>query len=94
MPSNKPNWMDEEENRAEKIAEIGGTSNPKAPQLIKVNREPARKQKAFYIQENFSEMFEDLAYLEKKKNGVKAPQLAEEALLMLFKKYKLDISKL
>lgn len=86
--------MDEEESRAEEITETGGTSNPKAPQLVKVSREPARKQKAFYIQESFAEMFEDLAYLEKKEKGKKAPQLAEEALLMLFKKYKMDTSKL
>lgn len=92
MHNNEPNWMNEEEIRAEEVTKSGETNNPKAPQLIRVNREPSRKQKAFYIQESFAEMFENLAFKQKREKGLKAPQLAEEALLMLFKKYKMDTS--
>lgn len=85
--SNKPSWMEEEENRAEELTETGQTSNADAPQLVRVVREPKRKQKAFYIQEKHSHMFETLVFDQKRGKGKKAPQLAEEALELLFAKY-------
>lgn len=95
MPSNQPNWMDEEENRAEQVTETGQTTNPNAPQLARVYRQPPRKQKPFYLQESYIETFDDFVHEYKK--GVKgnpAPQLIEEALRLLFEKYKVDTSKL
>ena len=91
--SNTPSWMEEEE-RAEQVTSTGQTFNPKAPQLIRVHKEQSRKQKNFYIQESFAEKFEELVFQQKKVKGSKAPALAEEALLLLFEKYDLDINDL
>lgn len=82
-----PNWLEEEQKRASKINVTNETNNNDAPRIVKVKREPIRKQKAFYIQEIYASTFEDLAYKQKKSKGKTAPQLAEEALLMLFEKY-------
>lgn len=82
----KPSWMDEEESRASDLVESGQTTNDKAPKLAKVTRAPTRKQKAFYIQEKHADAFELLVF-EMKKEGVKAPELAEQAIELLLKKY-------
>ena len=93
MPD-KPDWMNEEEDRAEQTANTGKTTNDNAPKMVKVTREPTRKQKAFYIQNTYAEAFEDLVHAQKRLKGKKAPQLAEEALDLLFEKYEIDTSKL
>ncbi|MCE7567558.1 hypothetical protein LZS85_15650 [Aliivibrio fischeri] len=87
-------WMDEENERAEDTAQTGETTNAKAPQLVRVNREPARKQKNFYIQDTYAAAFETLVFKQKLAKGPKAPQLAEEALDMLFEKYGIDPNNL
>ncbi|MBL6985249.1 MAG: hypothetical protein ISR74_06605 [Candidatus Thioglobus sp.] len=95
MPNKQPGWMDEEETRANQVAETGKTSNPNAPQLVRVTRQPSRKQKPFYLQESYIETFDDFVHEYKK--GVKgnpAPQLIEEALRLLFEKYGVNTSKL
>lgn len=94
MSHKQPNWMQQEQNRAEDLKETGNTSNPKAPQLIKVVREPSRKQKNFYIQDSYAEAFEDLVFKQKKAKGKKAPALAEQALMLLFEFYNEDTSNL
>ena len=95
MPQhNQPNWMDEEENRAEVQATTGKTTNEKAPQLIRVEKAPERKQKAFYIQPSYAEAFEDLALKQKRAGGPKATELAEEMIKDLLNKYGQDTSKL
>lgn len=93
MPSKQPDWMQEEESRAEQVSASGTTHNPQAPQLARVIKEPPRKQKAFYLQESYIELFDELAFREKKKvKGNPAPKLAEEALRLLFEKYEVDTS--
>ena len=80
--------MDEENNRAKDLAKTGQTVNATAPKLARVApRAPARKQKAFYIQEQHANAFEALAF-ELRKSGTKAPELAEEAIELLLAKHK------
>ena len=95
MPKKNASWMDEEEARANQTAATGETSNPEAPQLARVMKEPARKQKAFYLQQSYIDAFDLLAFNEKKKvKGNPAPKLAEEALRLLFERYGVDTTKL
>ena len=94
MQHNKPNWMNEEQDRAENLVDTGKTSNHEAPQLVRIKKAPPRMQKAFYIQEKYAEAFEDFVYKQKKKKGKKAPELAEEAIKMLLNKYGEDTTKL
>lgn len=82
----KPAWMTEEEERADKLTDTEATTNNTAPKLVKVNRAPARKQKAFYIQAQHADAFEDLAF-KLKKQGIKAPELAEQAIELLLKQH-------
>lgn len=94
MPHNKPDWMNQEEDRANKLVDTGQTSNHEAPQLVRIKKAPPRMQKAFYIQEKFANAFEDLVYKQKKLKGKKAPELAEEAIKMLLKEYGEDTKTL
>jgi len=94
MPHKKPSWMEQEEERAENLADTGQTSNESAPKLVRVTKEPARMQKAFYIQEKYAKAFEDFVYKRRKKKGKKAPQFAEEALKLLLDKYGEDTNDL
>ena len=92
--NDKPAWMNQEEQRAEDLTEKSETSNNTAPQLMRIKKAPPRKQKAFYIQEKFANAFDDLAYKQKKINGKKATELAEEAIKILLKKYGEDTKNL
>lgn len=83
----KPTWFNEEEARATKLAKQEGIVNQDAPQLKRVQKEPKRIQKAFYIQPKYAEMFEDFVFKQKRKNGRKAPELIEEAIKMLLEFY-------
>ena len=95
MSSKQPDWMNEEEERAEQVAVIGQNPNPTAPQLVRMTREPPRRQKTFYLQEVYIDMFEQLALSQKKKvKGNPAPKLAEEALRLLFEQYNVDTKEL
>jgi hypothetical protein len=92
--SNKPAWANEEDTRAETLAQSGSTNNVEAPVLKRVEREPQRMQKAFYIQPKYAEAFENFAFKQRKGKGKRAPQLAEEAIKMLLDKYGEDTSNL
>lgn len=94
MQHNKPDWMSEEEKRADNLTEKAETSNNTAPQLVRVKKAPSRMQKAFYIQEKYAEAFDDFVYKQKKKKGKKAPEFAEEAIKMLLEKYGEDTKSL
>jgi hypothetical protein len=94
MPQDKPDWMQEEEGRATQQATTGKTTNATAPQLVRVDKAPERKQKAFYIQPSYAEAFEDLALKQKRSGGKKATELAEEMIFDLLKKYGEDTTKL
>ena len=84
----KPAWMDEEKDRAEDLKKSGTTANDTAPKLARVTRAPKRMQKAFYIQDKHAQAFDRLVFEQKTIKGKKAPELAEEAIEMLLKKYK------
>ncbi len=90
----QPDWMNEEDSRAEKLAKTDKTANDAAPKLKRVDRAPERQQKAFYIQPKYAEAFEDLAFKQKKAKGKKAPDLAEEAIKMLLDHYGENTTKL
>ena len=87
----KPNWMNKENKKAEDTKEL---PNSDAPQLKRVEKEPSRRQKSFYLQDKISEAFEDFAILEKRKSKRKAPGLIEEAIIDLLKKHGVDVKKL
>jgi hypothetical protein len=92
-----PNWLTAENERAEELTEIGGTTNNTAPRMVKVERAPDRKQKAFFIQPSYAEAFEDFALAQKRLKGgkgKKATELAEEMIFDLLTKYKADTSRL
>lgn len=79
--------MDEEQERAEDLKKSGTTTNNTAPILARVTRAPKRMQKAFYIQNTHAQAFEKLVFNQKMVKGKKAPDLAEEAIELLLKKY-------
>jgi len=81
-------WLEEEENRANKQNKTGETVNPKAPQLEKVKREPARRVKGLYLQEHYIDAYDRIVFEQKKIKGRTAPELAEEAIRGLMLKYK------
>ena len=82
-----PDWMDKEDKRAASQAAKPATTNATAPQLVRVNKSPLRKQKAFYIQPSYAEAFEYLALKQKRLGGKKATDLAEEMILDILHKY-------
>jgi hypothetical protein len=90
----KPAWANEEEQRVNKLLEQGGTANNDAPQLKRIEREPSRMQKAFYIQPKYAEAFDLFALKQKRKKGKKSTELAEEAIKMILEYYGEDISNL
>ena len=97
MSQDKPSWMDEEEGRAEELNQKGQTANHTAPQLVRERKRqaaPPRMQKALFIQEKYAQAFDDLVHKRKKIKGKKAPELAEEAILLLLKKYGEDYKNL
>ena len=85
----RPNWMDEEDKRSEELVTSGETVNENAPRLVKQRRRatPKRMQKALYIQESHASAFDGLVFKQKLAKGKKAPELAEEAIRLLLKKY-------
>lgn len=94
MSRKQPAWANEEDQRAEQLAEKDITSNAAAPKLARIHREPERKQKAFYIQPKYAEAFEDFVLKQKRAGGKKATELAEEAIKLLLDKYGEDTSNL
>lgn len=95
MSRNDASWMDEEDERAEVQAKSGGRSNSQAPQLVRKEvKAPPRATKGFYIQEKHSMAFDRLVFSQKQAKGKRAPELAEEAIELLLKKYQLNINEL
>ncbi|MCE2731523.1 MAG: hypothetical protein LW599_05520 [Rickettsiaceae bacterium] len=83
------NWIDEENTRASELARTGNTTNNNAPLLVKTTKKPvpARHIKSIYIQDSYSLAFDKLVFQQKITKGKKAPQLMEEAIELLLKKY-------
>lgn len=92
MSRNNADWMEEDEEKAEAQAGVGQRHNRNAPQLIRKEiKAPPRATKGFYIQENHAMAFDRLVFSQKQEKGKKAPELAEEAIELLLKKYKITI---
>ena len=83
------NWIDEENARASELAKTGTTANNNAPLLVKTTKKPApvRHIKSIYIQDSYSLAFDKLVFEQKIAKGKKAPELMEEAIELLLKKY-------
>lgn len=83
------NWIDEENARASELAKTGSTANNNAPLLVKTTKKaaPARHIKSIYIQDSYSLAFDKLVFQQKIAKGKKAPELMEEAIELLLKKY-------
>lgn len=83
------NWIDEENARASELAKTGATTNNNAPLLVRTTKKttPVRHIKSIYIQESHSIAFDKLVFQQKIAKGKKAPQLMEEAIELLLKKY-------
>jgi cAMP phosphodiesterase len=93
----KPNWMNEEDNRAKAQAKTPETTNAAAPRLVRKEYAPERKQKAFYIQPCYAEAFEDFIIKQRRtmgKDAKKATQIAEEMIKDVLNKYGEDTSNL
>ena len=83
------NWIDEENARASELAKTGTTTNNNAPLLVKTTKKPApaRHIKSIYIQDSYSLAFDKLVFQQKIAKGKKAPELMEDAIELLLKKY-------
>jgi hypothetical protein len=83
------NWIDEENARASELAKTGTTANNNAPLLVKTTKKPVpvRHIKSIYIQDLYSLAFDKLVFEQKIAKGKKAPELMEEAIELLLKKY-------
>ncbi len=89
---NTADWMEEEDQRAEGQAEAGTPPNTTAPQLIRKEiKSPSRATKGIYIQNKYAQAYDRLVFSQKMAKGMKAPELAEEAIGMLLKKYKINL---
>jgi hypothetical protein len=85
-------WIKDENNRATDLAKTGETLNSKAPRLVSFKKRatPLRMVKSIYIQSLYSQAFDKLAFDQKLKKGKNAPELMEEAIELLLKKYKAE----
>ena len=83
------NWIEEENARAEELAKTGTTTNNNAPFMVKKVRKaiPARSVRTIYLQEQHSRALDKLAFEQKMCKGKKTPELIEEAIELLLKKY-------
>ncbi len=86
------NWIDEENARASELAKTGTTANNNAPLLVKTTKKttPPRHIKSIYIQDSYSLAFDKLVFQQKIAKGKKAPELMEEAIELLLKRYGTD----
>lgn len=82
MATNTPDWMTDEKTRARELAGSGrGSVNPDA--VIA----PPRSLKGLRFRTDYQRRFDLLVATEKHRSGKNGPDLVEEALEMLFKKY-------
>ena len=84
----EPNWISGESDRAEKLIKSGqGVNNPSA-KIVSQKNQLERSLKGFRIRKDYQRIFDELVAREKHISGKKGPDLLEEALEMLFDKYK------
>ena len=89
-----PDWMQQENAKAKEQADNNGRTNAKAPHLIK--HKPTSKKatvvrsvKGLRIQKPLQMQFDELVFRAKQAGGKTGPELADEAIRLLLKKYKL-----
>ena len=92
-PDQEPDWLDGEQTRAKELAATGQkVNNPSADKstkrrkTVKADR-PQRTLKGFRIRSDYQQYFDELVAREKHASGKKGPDLVEEALELLFKRY-------
>jgi hypothetical protein len=85
-------WINDENNRATDLAKTGETLNNQAPRLVAFKKKttPLRMVKSIYIQKSHSQRFAKLAFDQKLQNGKTTPELMEEAIELILKKYKIE----
>lgn len=81
--------MDEENERANNLCKTGKTTNAKAPRVKPVSKEAHAKRsiRSVYIKESHQRMLDKLVFEQKMVGGKKAPDLIEEAIELITKKY-------
>lgn len=80
--SGEPDWLDGEAERAAQLRDSGKkVNNPSASKM------PPRTLKGFRIRQDYQQRYDVLAATVKHTQGKKGPELIEEALEMLFRKY-------
>ena len=78
----EPDWLDGEAERAAHLRDSGQkVNNPSA------TKTPPRTLKGFRIRQDYQQRYDILAATVKHTEGKKGPELIEEALEMLFRKY-------
>lgn len=97
--NNEPGWLKGEDERADELSKSEQAVNnpdanpPKRRKLKAVNEDrPERTLKGFRIRIDYQQRFDTLVALEKYRSGKKGPDLVEEALKMLFRKYDKKLS--
>lgn len=83
-------WIEQENSRAQKLVTTGKTMNNNAPRLQIYNKKaasPKRYAKSIFIQDSHSRAFDHLAFNQKMMKKKNAPELAEEAIELLLKRY-------
>jgi protein-tyrosine-phosphatase len=87
-----PDWMEDEQQEGVAQAKTGQVPNPSAARMAKPRRVvPERLTKAAYIRPEYARTFDILVAM-KKGDGKRGPELWEEALEDLFKKYGLPFT--
>lgn len=92
QPSSEPAWLDGEAERAAELHKSGRkVNNPSAHKETRKapNQDgtPPRTLKGFRIRQDYQQRYDVLVATVKHTEGKKGPELIEEALEMLFRKY-------
>jgi hypothetical protein len=92
-----PDWMEQENAKAKKQADNGGRTNAKAPHLVKQISKPkketvVRSVKGLRIQKPLQMKFDELVFRQKQVGGKTGPELADEAIKLLLKKYNIKLT--
>lgn len=90
--SNEPDWLDREVDRADELHKSGKkVNNPSARRTtrkpVTETAPPPRTLKGFRIREDYQQRYDVLVATVKHTEGKKGPELIEEALDLLFRKY-------
>lgn len=84
-----PDWLEQENKRAEDNLAQGTTENAEAPKMVMVKskraKKPSRKTRGIFVQDPIWSKYEKTVFKMKKVKS--APELAEEALQYIIDKY-------